>query len=201
MLTVRSFGNLRFIVYPLILSLLSCAAPGADTRPKEPESITVDRAKELFTQGHKARFPVEFGRYYEGAITGWDETGFIGMNSGRVDTIKYDAITNVIQIETNKRQTGKGAGVGFMLSLIPSAFIWIAAVDEYKHDNGDMRGLALIGAGVVTVGLMFIGTVAGGALGISSHKYAKYYFNRDDFKANPWHANDSLKSGNVIMED
>jgi hypothetical protein len=186
MLLLNRFGKFRIVVYPLTLSLLSCAAPVSNKQSKKPETITVEQAQEFFTTGHKARFSNEFGRFYDSIIIGWDETGFIGVSYGRVDTISYYAITNVIEIETSVRQTNKGAGVGCGIGLCASAFIWAIAIDDYKHSNSSLKDMSIIGALALSLIVTFGATMLGTAIGTTSYKYDKYYFNKDDFKTNPW---------------
>ena len=201
MLYLNRFGKFRIVVYPLILSLLSCAAPASNKQSKEPENITVEQAQEFFTTGHKARFSNEFGRFYESIIIGWDETGFIGVSYGKIDTIAYSTITNVMEIETNVRQSNKGAGVGCAIGLCASALIWGVAIDDYKHDDSGFKDMSIIGALALSLIVTFGATMLGTAIGSTNYKYDKYYFNKDDFKTSPWQTpmDDQINSNDTTM--
>jgi hypothetical protein len=182
--------KIRFINFILIASLLTCTAPAHKTKLAVLPRISVEEAKEKLRGLAPVRLKPISGLPYTGYLMGWDERGFIRVNSGKIDTLKYGTLTNRIEFANDKNQAAKGASIGGTfgaLAFVVCAILIFSTRENRSEGFGtDETLLFLIGVPILVAG----GASFGAIIGSTQSQYDNFIYDKHEFETNPWRISD-----------
>lgn len=191
MILVKPIKYTKYISFILITAMIACSAPVRSVNQKTIPTLTHQEAEKALMGYYKTRLFNEYGLVYEGNLKGWNDIGFIGELNGKIDTVQYEMLFDVLALETDEALTEKGAliggGIGAVLSLIYIALIY--AGSDKDSDFGELREEITTSVSLIVTG----GSAAIGAVyGSNKRKYKKYYYDKDQFINNPYYYSESV---------
>lgn len=170
----------------IAFSILACTAPVRTIKSEKLPYLTSVSARQKLTGYKKVRLVNKYGVVYKGYIIGWNEIGFIGQMYDRVDTVRYDLLNNIIQVENNKTQAGKGAKIGGLAGALIFSFFALITFN-YPNDNnkefGETNTILFLTFGPLLVGG---GTGLGAIIGSNHYQHDNYRYVKEEFIAGPW---------------
>lgn len=186
--------QLKFVAVIVIVSVLACGPRVIHVEHPQSRSISPEEAKEIDWQKFKVKFRDVFGQKYKGFLKGWNEDGFIFESYGETETLPYVKLENWMEIETAESQTGKGAANGLIIGLLGTIGIFLLAGNRFDREesHNEFAGVECL---FLAPAFFLISVGAGTAIGASSHKYERYYYDREEFRNQPFKIDNADSTG------
>lgn len=185
---IIAIARLKFIAIILIASLLSCGPGLFNVKKAKSKILSAEQAKTIDWQKKTVKLWDIHGEEYWLFITGWNEEGFILKRHNRVDILPYAELQNRIEIETDEPNTAKGARFGLYAGLISSVLFFFVGKSMTNDDKSDVSSDTSLFLYIAST-MMILSVGTGIALGSMSHKFDKYYYDKEEFKSQPFSVN------------
>ena len=193
-------GRFKIISPVLILFLLACSAPARRSTSEVHYEIAAQKARNIDWSQKEINIYDSKGHQHAGILRGWNEIGLILEDNGKSDTLAYENIEGYLAVKTDKTNSDVGIKNGIIAGIALASFNLLANLDIFGPDetisDNEMGNINYL---LITTPMIIIGgALVGGLIGSTNYKYDKYYFNKNDFKANPWQYNSSDDKNNYF---